>query len=124
MARRTYGTGCLFLRNGKWYGQWREAGRSAKRVLGPKRQPGSREGLTAKQAEAELRRRMQESGARPRAQAGAVSFAKAAAEYLRYVEDVRRIDPGTARDYRAVIEGYLLDEFRGLELDVITPALI
>jgi hypothetical protein len=59
MARRSYGTGSLFTARGKWYGQWRVGGRLVKRAIGPKRPPGSREGLTRKQAEAELRRRIE-----------------------------------------------------------------
>ena len=49
--RRPYGTGSLFVSRGKWYGKWRVDGRQTKRLLGPKRQPGSREGLTRKMAE-------------------------------------------------------------------------
>jgi integrase len=124
MARRNYGTGSLFVRNGKWYGQWRADGRLVKRVLGPKREPGPHGGLTGKQAEAELRRLMQEGGARPRPEAEAVTFAEAATEYLRYVGDVRQIDSKTLGDYRGVIEGYLLDEFGDRSLEEITPDLI
>ncbi len=49
------------------------------------------------------------------------TFADAAAEYLHYVEQVRRIDPSTVRDYRGVIDGYLLPEFGGEALEAITP---
>jgi integrase len=121
-SRRSYGTGSLFTHRGKWYGQWRSAGRLTKRAIGPKREPG-REGLTRKQAEAELRRLMQSSPDRRSAQAN-VTFADAAAEYLRYVGDVRRIDSKTLADYRGVVEGYLLDEFGELALGAITPDLI
>ena len=57
-SRRSYGTGSLYVRRGKWYGHWRVDGRQVKLALGPKREPGSREGLTRKMAEAELRRAM------------------------------------------------------------------
>jgi hypothetical protein len=40
----------------KWYGHWRdEDGRQLKRVIGPKRKRGTREGLTKVQAEKQLR---------------------------------------------------------------------
>ena len=78
-------------------------------AIGPKRQPGSREGLTRKQAEAELRRRMQTT--RPAPRTDGITFADAASEYLRYVGDVRQIDPKTLTDYRGVVDGYLLEEF-------------
>ena len=63
--RRSYGTGSLFIHRGKWYGQWRVDDRLVKRVIGPRREPGSRRGLTRTQAEAELRRRMEEVKAAP-----------------------------------------------------------
>ncbi len=59
MARRSYGSGSLYLRadrNGTetWYGSWLAGRRRVKRALGLKRRVGSREGLTRPQAEAEL----------------------------------------------------------------------
>ena len=44
------------------------------------------------------------------------TFADAAAEYLRYVEDVRKRDSSTVDDYRGVIQGYLVDDERLAEL--------
>ena len=63
--RRSYGTGSLYVRadsSGRetWYGKWHANGRRVKRVIGPKRATGSREGLTRAQAESELRRLMAE----------------------------------------------------------------
>ncbi len=52
------------------------------------------------------------------------TFADAAAEYLRYVEDVRQIDPATVKDYRGVIEGYLIDEFGSQSITTISPDAI
>lgn len=49
-----------------------------------------------------------------------VSFRDAAAEYLRFVTDVRKIDPTTVKGYRGVIDGYLLDRFGGTLVDEIT----
>jgi hypothetical protein len=37
-----------------WYGLWRTGGLRVKRALGPKHAPGSSDGLTRSQAEAEL----------------------------------------------------------------------
>jgi hypothetical protein len=64
-AKRSYGTGGLSERLDSagmvtYYGKWRANGVSVKRKLGPKRISGSREGLTRAQAEAEMRRLMQE----------------------------------------------------------------
>jgi integrase len=122
MQRRNYGTGSLFTHRGKWYGQWRVGGQLLKRAIGPKRQPGSREGLTRKQAEAELRKLMQTI--RPAPRTNGITFEDAAREYLRFVGDVRQIDPKTLADYRGVVEGYLLEEFGSLSLEAVTPDLI
>ena len=123
MQRRSYGTGSLFTARGKWYGQWRSGGHLIKRAIGPKRQPGSREGLTRKQAEAELRKLMQTT--RPAPQHGRRSPSRTQlTEYLRFVGDVRQIDPKTLSDYRGVVDGYLLEEFGQLSLEAVTPDLI
>lgn len=63
-ARRSYGTGSLYARRDRrgqemWYGKWYAHGQRVKRKIGPKREPGGRQGLTRTQAEAELRRRIQ-----------------------------------------------------------------
>lgn len=49
------------------------------------------------------------------------TFADAATEYLRYVADVRQREASTVRDYRGVIEGYLLPAFGHQALNQITP---
>ena len=53
-----------------------------------------------------------------------VTFADAAAEFVRYASDVRQVDDVTVRDYRGVIDGYLLDAFGSEPLESITPDMI
>ena len=65
-SRRAYGSDRLTVRAGTdgsetWYGLWRANGRRVKRRIGPKRQPGSSDGLTRTQAEAKLRRLIDET---------------------------------------------------------------
>lgn len=62
-GRRSHGTGSLFRRGGKWYGQWypTAGARPIKRVLGPVRKPGGKDGLTKSMAEARLRERMSDT---------------------------------------------------------------
>ena len=65
-SRRSYGTGSLYARadsagRESWYGQWRADGVRHKRRIGPRRTPGSRDGLTRAQAEAKLRHLMAHS---------------------------------------------------------------
>lgn len=68
--------------------------------------------LTARQAEATARRKVVElEDAAPAAAKAAATFGQACAEFLRYVRDVRQIDPKTANDYEGVVNGYLLGEF-------------
>jgi hypothetical protein len=62
--RRSYGTGSLFVRadaRGReaWYGKWWQDGRQIKRRLGAKRVEASKDGLTNKHAESELRRQIE-----------------------------------------------------------------
>jgi integrase len=52
------------------------------------------------------------------------TFRDAAAEYLRYVEHVRQIDEATVKDYRGVIDGYLLDDFGNWPIEQITPDMV
>ena len=64
MARRSPGTGSLSVRRDTagretYYGKWTTpGGRQVKRRLGPRRVTGTHDGLTLRQAEAELRRLM------------------------------------------------------------------
>lgn len=69
-ARRSYGSGRVYVRSDSagretYYGSWWSNGRRVNRKLGPKRARGSREGLTATQAEAELRRLMRDAQSAP-----------------------------------------------------------
>src|SRR5215471_12525667 len=69
-ARRSYGSGRVYVRTDSagretYYGSWWSNGRRVNRKLGAKRARGSREGLTAAQAEAQLRRSMRELAATP-----------------------------------------------------------
>jgi integrase len=55
-----------------------------------------------------------------RSRTRSITFADAAAEYLRFVRDVRKIDPTTLKGYRGVIDGYLLESFGDRPVDAIT----
>jgi integrase len=64
-SRRSYGSGRVYVRTDSagretYYGSWWANSRRVNRRLGAKRARGSREGLTAAQAEAELRRLIRE----------------------------------------------------------------
>lgn len=55
MGKRAYGTGSLYLKDGDWYGRWRDAAGRHARKLGRAKTGGSRDGLSQKQAEARFR---------------------------------------------------------------------
>lgn len=108
----------------KWYAKYRYPDATVKGgirqvqvCLGPAWKERGRppEGYyTAKMAEQALQDILTDArrGAYPGAGATGATLADAAAEYLRYVAEVRQIDPDTVADYRGVIhgDGYLLAE--------------
>jgi integrase len=114
-------------RGSKWVAKYRLAdGRQVKKKLGPAwtgrgRPPAGY--FTEKSANEELAAILADArrGTLPDGQRSGATFADAAAEYLRFVGDVRKIGSATLSDYRGVIHGYLLDEFGPLPLESITP---
>ncbi|HEX4437054.1 MAG TPA: site-specific integrase [Solirubrobacteraceae bacterium] len=93
-TRRSYGTGALFERTDSagratWYGKWRHNGVQVKRKIGPKRDDGSRDGLTRRAAEAELRRLIAE--VKPVVPASeALTVAEVGGRYLTHLERMGR----------------------------------
>src|SRR5215212_10241351 len=127
VARRSYGSGQLVARavaGGRetWYGLWYVGGRRVKRRLGPKRRPGTADGLTKTQAEAELRRRMTTEvvvAGRQRKTVG-----EAGALYLAHLEHVMERKRTTLQDYRGYLRKHLVSFFGSRPLDKIDRALV
>jgi hypothetical protein len=86
MARRSYGTGSIRVRDGTWHGQWRVGDRQVSRRLDPVRHPGTRRGLTKKHAEARLRALIRD--VKPAAPASDLTVAEAGQRFLRHVDHV------------------------------------
>ena len=113
-------------RGPQWYAKWRDVdGVQHQRRLGPgwtERRPPPDGHLTRRMAQAELEAILTDARRAEPARPGAVgaTFADAAAEFLRYVERVDKRDPTTIKDYRSVIDGYLLEAFAG-PLAAVTP---
>jgi integrase len=89
-TRRSYGSGSLFVRvdaagGEAWYGQWRAGGQRVKRRIGAVRKPGSREGLTEKQAEAELER-LRVTTKPPARRGERLTVAEVAARYVAHAQ--------------------------------------
>jgi integrase len=115
----------------RWMVKWRDAAGQHQRVLGKvwtgrgKPAAGYLTKRTAQHALDEIladaRRGQLLPPLRP---SGGVSFADAAAEWLRYVEHDRRRRPSTVRDYRIVVERVLVPALGDAPLEAITSGHI
>jgi integrase len=124
MARRSYGSGRLFVRsdgNGRetWYGSWRVGGRRVKRRIGLKRRASTAEGLTRTQAEAELRRLMATEVVLAGPQRKTIE--EAGALYLEHVMERKRT---TIHDYRGYLRRHLVPFFGARPMDKIDRAFV
>jgi integrase len=63
--RSRRGTGHLYSKDDRWYGQWYVRGKRIKRSLGPVRLPGANDGLTKRQAQARMLEAMAASQSAP-----------------------------------------------------------
>lgn len=118
--RRNYGSGSLFTRYGSWYGQWRSGGRVVSRKLGAVREPGSREGLTRKMAEAELHRRMAEDVPAPIARAVRLTIEEVGTRFIAHLTTMGR-KRSTLQDYESCLRVHLAPFFGSKTLDKIGP---
>ena len=123
-SRRSYGTGSLRVRRDsrgeeKWYVQVRVGERFVKRALGPKRMPGSREGLTKAQAEGRLRELMDELRAAPPVPER-MTIAEAGARRIDHLEHVMQRKPTTIQDYRIMLRRHLVPFFGERPLERIS----
>lgn len=124
MSRRSYGSGSLFVRRDSrgietWYAKWYSGGRRVQRRVGPKRLPGSREGLTRAQAERELRRLVE--SVRP-AVRSRLSLEQAGGRYLEHLEHVLERKPTTVSDYRYMLTAHLVPFFGTTPVERIESA--
>jgi integrase len=118
-ARRSYGTGSLFEYRGAWYGKWRVGDRQIKRKLGAIRPPGSRDGLTRKQAESALRRVMSQERLPPPEER--MTVAEVGQHYVAYLRDRGR-KRSTLGDYESAIRVHFAPAFGDRPIDRIASA--
>lgn len=126
-TRRTYGTGSLFERadklgNRSWYGKWQAGDQQVKRKLGPKRTPGSSDGLTKAQAERRLRELMAETAEEVRLAPKRTgrTLADVGEQYLA----AKTLKASTAQDYRMHLRAHLIPHFGERRIDTIDAAAI
>jgi integrase len=138
--RNALATGHVVRREGKrgakFYAKYRlPSGEQKMRLLGPEWSGKGRPAdgyLTAKQADDALADTLAKAraGELPEQQEAAqpttapVTFAQAAREYLRFLDEEKQRDPTTVRDYRIVIDKRLLPEFGPLPVESITADMI
>jgi integrase len=120
---RSYGTGQLYTHTDAggreaWYGRWYIGTKRIKRKVGPKRSPGSRDGLTRRQAEAELRRRMESE--QPAPSRSELTLADAGERLMRHLEALGR-KPTTLATYRSLLSAHLEPRLGYLPLGEIAP---
>ena len=120
---RPRGTGCLYIRTDKagresWYGKIQVNGRSLKRKLGRRQEPGRKFGLNRRQAEAALRKLIRESEDAPPVQQR-MTVAEAGEQHLRHLEALGR-KPSTVSDYDSILRVHLNQFFANRSLERIT----
>jgi integrase len=119
--RRSYGTGSLFVRRTAagqetWYVQFWVGGRQVKRALGKKRVAATSDGLTRTQAEAALRRLVEEAATAP-PPTERVGVAEAGERYLHHLKVVMQRKPTTIHDYKIILNRHLIPFFGDRSLE-------
>jgi integrase len=117
-------------RGPSWYAKYRlPDGRQVQKKLGPAwtergRPPAGY--YTKRTAEAWLREVLDEArrGTLPGMVRTGVTFADAAAEWLRFIQEDRERKPSTLRDYRSALNAHLLPAFGGEPIEAISAEAI
>ena len=122
VAKRSYGSGSLLVREDSrgretWYAKVRVGGRQSKRAIGPKREAGSRRGLTRTQAEARLRKLLDELALAPPL-LERLTVEEAGARYLAHLAAIGR-RRSTLGDYESYLRVHLVPFFEDLPLDKV-----
>ena len=122
-AKRPYGSGCLFVSRGAggtetWFGKWRVGGRQVKRRIGPKRAPGSQDGLTKAQAGRHLTEMIAELKTPPVVER--VTVGDAGRQLIRHREWLGR-KRSTLQGYDSFLRIHLVPYFGERSLERIGP---
>ena len=115
VSRRHHGTGRIYVKWGSYYGRWAVDGRKVNRKLGRARQPGSRDGLTKREAEAVLRRMMSEVAAPADER---LTMAEAG-EHLIEKMEIKGRKPTTIEAASSTLRVHLMPHFREQRTDRI-----
>jgi len=118
--RRPRGTGAVFQKGDRWYGQWYVRRKLVKRSLGPVRMTGSRDGLTRTQAEARLRELMLEADAAPPPVAERMTIAEASDRRIKQLTRTGRKPDTTLANYESETRIHFVPHFGAKPVDEIT----
>ena len=118
--RRPRGTGAVFQKGDRWYGQWYVRGRLVKRSLGPVRPVGTRDGLTRTQAESRLREMMQETDSAPEPVTERMTIAQVGERRIKQLGRTGRKPDTTLATYESEIRIHFVPFFGDKPVDQIT----
>jgi integrase len=108
--RRPRGTGSIRERDGKLYGKFSVRGKAVERLIGPARQPGSKEGLTRTQAEARLREMMSELSVAPPPVVERITVKEAGDRLIRQLK-LKQRKASTTDNYESILRAQLVPAF-------------
>jgi integrase len=108
------------VKSDAYYGKWRVHGRQVMRKLGPRREPGTRIGLTRAQAEARLRELMAETSLP--ASTERLTFEEMGRRYIAHLEEVMQRKRATIQDYRIMLLRHLGPFFGATEVAKLDAA--
>jgi integrase len=120
-AKRPYGSGSLKVEDGKWRARWRPTpgAPQVRAVIGPARKPGTREGLTRRQAEAKLRELMAAKRAAPDRD-DERTLAWAADRMYASMKAVGSVEPQTVDGYARDFNNHVRDVLGAKPLAAVT----
>ena len=120
-VRRAYGTGSVFIKGNRWYGQWSLSGKPIKRSLGPVKSSVNPQGLTQTEAEKRLREKMAEVEVQIGHGFECLTFEDAANRHIARLEALGR-KRSTLTDYRGHLRVHINPVLGQMRVDKIRKA--
>jgi len=109
--RSRRGTGHLYQKDDRWYGQWYVRGKRVKRSLGPVRQAGANDGLTQRQAQARMLEAMAASDSAPAPVSERLTVEEVGKRRIRELVRRGRKQDTTLANYESEIRGHFVPHF-------------
>jgi integrase len=116
---RPRGTGSLYPCRGSWYGTWWVGSKQRKRKVGPMRKAATNEGLTKVQAEARLRKMMEETKRAP-VVPERLTLVEVTERYIKHLENVVERRSSTVETYKSIVKKHIRPFFEELAMTAVT----